>query len=283
MHTLTIQRNRIAQASYRLKERDRILFQTCIHALNNKNKEKAAICANEIAEVRKLAKFLRNIELAIERVLIRLETIKELNDIIFDLRPALKLLQGVSQQLFEFLPDVSSELSKVNEEISTTLNSTKLTADESLIPVGGKTPAGEEILKEVSSFLEQKISEELPVPPVALEEAPKLEKTTLKEMVALTASCSQAIGRETVEESSGNSSQTLFSFKKGEIQEISLKVEKEKSSLEDVLLKYVRKSNGEIDLARCSVDLKASYQEIEEALESLGAKGKIKIELKTEG
>jgi len=283
MQTLKIQRNKIAQASYRLKERDKILFQTCINALNNKNKEKAAICANEIAEVRKLAKFLRNIELAIERVLIRLETIKELNDIIFDLRPALKLLQGVSQQLFEFLPDVSSELSKVNEEISATLHSTRITADESLIPVGGKTPAGEEILKEVSSFLEQKISEELPVPPVTLEEAPELtEKTTLKEMVALTASCSQAMGRETVEESSGDSSQTLFSFKKGEIQEISLKVEKEKSCLEDVLLKYVKRSNGEIDLARCSVDLKASYEEIEEALERLGTKGKIKIELKTE-
>jgi division protein CdvB (Snf7/Vps24/ESCRT-III family)/predicted CopG family antitoxin len=283
MQTLKVQRNKIAQASYRLKERDKILFQTCINALNNKNRAKAAICANEIAEVRKLAKFLRNIELAIERVLIRLETIKELNDIIFDLRPALKLLQGVSQQLFEFLPDVSSELSKVNEEISATLHSTKITADESLIPVGGKTPAGEEILKEVSSFLERKVSEELPEPPVALEEAPELEKTTLKEMVALTASCSQAVGRETVKEPSGNSSQTLFSFKKGEIQEISLKVEKEKSSLEDVLLKYVKRSNGEIDLARCSVDLNTSYEEIEKALESLGAKGKIKIELKTEG
>jgi hypothetical protein len=250
--------------------------------LNNKNKERAAICANEIAEVRKFLEFLHHIELAIERVLLRLETIKELNDIVFDLKPALRLLQSVSQQLFEVLPDVSSELCKVNEEISQTLHSTRLTTDESIIPVGGKTPAGEEILKEVSSFLEQKLVEELPEPPVALEEAPKLERTTLKEMVALAANCSQAIGRET-EESREDSSQTLFSFKKAEIQEISLTVEKEKSSLEDVLLDYVKKSKGEIDLARCSSDLKTSYEDIEKALESLGSKGKIKVELRTEG
>jgi division protein CdvB (Snf7/Vps24/ESCRT-III family) len=277
MQTLKIQRSKLEQASFRLKERDRILFQTCIHALNNKNKERAAICANELAEVRKLIKFLYNVELAIERVILRLETIKELSDIVVDLKPALKLLQSVSQQLFEVLPDVSSELSKVNEAISETLYATKITADESIIPVNRKTPEGEEIIKEVSGFLERKLAEELPEPPATLE-TPETEKTTLKEMVALTANCSQAIGNETVTESDRNSSQTLFSFKKSEIQEISLTVEK--PSLEDVLLEYVKKSNGEIDLKRCSVDLKTSYNEIEKTLQSLGAKGKIKIELK---
>jgi len=277
MQTLKIQHNKLEQASFRLKERDRILFQTCIHALNNKNKERAAICANELAEVRKLIKFLYNVELAIERVILRLETIKELSDIVVDLKPALKLLQSVSQQLFEVLPDVSSELSKVNEAISETLYSTKITADESIIPVNKKTPGGEEIIKEVSRFLEQRLAEELPEPPATLE-APETEKPALKEMVALAANCSQTIGNETVTESDRNSSQTLFSFKKAEFQEFSLKVDK--SSLEDVLLEYVKKSDGEIDLKRCSVDLQASYEEIEKALESLGAKGKIKIESK---
>ena len=55
----------------------------------------------------------------------------------------------------------------------------------------------------------------------------------------------------------------------------------EKPSIEDILLEYVRKSNGEIDLTRCSNDLKTSNEEIEKALENLGTKGKIKIELKS--
>lgn len=273
---MRIQQNKLEQASHRLKERDRILFQTCISALKNNNKEKAAICANEVAEVRKLVKFLCNVELAIERVVLRLETIRELSDIVIDLKPALKLLQSVSQELFEVLPDVSAEIKNVNETISETLYATKITADESLIPVNRKTPGGEEILKEVSSFLEQKLAERLPEPPATPQTAEA--QTTVKELVALSANCSQMIGNGTIDEASKDS-QTLFSYKKAEIKEISLKVEK--PSLEDVLLDYVRKSNGEIDVARCSSDLKASNEEIEKALENLGTKGKIKIELKT--
>ena len=149
-----------------------------------------------------------------------------------------------------------------------------------MIQVNRKTPGGEEILKEVTGLLERKLSESLPEPPAA-SKTPEAEKTTLKEMVALTASCSscsQVIGREN-EESEPNSSQTLFSYKKSEIKEISLTVEN--PPLEDVLLDYVRKSNGEIDLSRCSVDLKTSNEEIEKALQNLGSKGKIKIEVQS--
>jgi len=221
--------------------------------------------------------FLQNVELAIERVILRLETIKELSEIVVDLKPALRLLQGVSQELFDVLPDVSSELSKVNETISETLATTRIQTDESIIPVNTKTPGGEEVLTEVSDFLKQRISKNLPEPPATLQ-VPEDTKAAIKEMVALAASCSESMGQETSKDSD-QLSQTLFSYKKAEIQEISLKVEK--SQLEDVLLDYVKKSNGEIDLTRCSVDLDTSHEEIQKALKALGAKGKIKIEVQS--
>ncbi len=250
-------------------------------ALKKNNKEKAAMCATEIAEVRKLVKFLYNVQLAIERVVMRLETIKELGDIVADLKPALRLLQGVSQELFQVLPDVSTELNNVNSTIQETLHATKLTADENLVPVGKKTEAGEEILKEVSCFMEQKIAEELPEPPLSSISSPAKEKvpTPIREMVALTASSSQVFGKKTVEESGFDPEKALFTYKKSEIKEFSLKVEK--PALEVLLLEYVRKTNGEIDLSRCSNELQTSNEEIERALESLGTKGKIKIELRS--
>jgi division protein CdvB (Snf7/Vps24/ESCRT-III family) len=274
---LRVQHNKLEQASYRLKERDKILFQTCVGAVKTKNKDRAAICANEIAEVRKLINFLYNVELAIERVILRLETIKELSEIVIDLKPALKLLQNVSQELFQVLPDVSSELSRVNDTISETLYSTKIRADESVIPVDRKTPGGEEVLSQVSSFLEQRLSRDLPEPPAA-RKTPENERATLEEMLALATNCSETRTCRVSEESGRDSSQTLISYKKSEIKEISLKVEN--PQLEDVLLDYVRKSNGRIDMERCSVDLETSNENIEKALESLGSKGKIKIELK---
>jgi hypothetical protein len=245
-------------------------------ALKKNNKEKAAICATEIAEVRNLVKFLYNVQLAIERVILRLETIKELGDIVSDLKPALRLLQNVSQELFQVLPDVSSELNTVNETIQETLHATKISTDEELIPVGKKTEGGEEILKEVTCFMQQKLAETLPEPPAASQVK---EKTPIKELVALTASSSQVFGHKASEETGMESSKTLFSYKKSEIKEFSLKVENPR--LEEVLLEYVRKTNGEVDLSRCSSELQTSNEEIERALESLGTKGKIKIELKS--
>jgi hypothetical protein len=251
-------------------------------ALKKNNKEKAAMCATEIAEVRKLVKFLYNVQLAIERVILRLETIKELGDVVADLKPALNLLQGVSQELFQVLPDVSTELCNVNSAIQDTLQSTKLSADENIVGVGRKTEAGEEILKEVSCFMEQKLAETLPEPPLAAPVKEKAPATPIREMVALTASSSQVFGQKTREESGFDPEKTLFSYKKSEIKEFSVKVEKPASrDLEEVLLEYVRKTNGEIDLGRCSSELKTSNEEIERALENLGTKGKIKIELRS--
>lgn len=275
MQTLRVQQRKLEQASYRLKQRDRGLFESCMRALKKNNKERAAMCANEIAEVRKLIKFLYSVQLAVERVVLRLETIKELSDIVIDLKPALSLLKDVSSDLFQVLPDVSSELNNVNETIQETLYSTKITADESLIPVGQKTEGGQEVLQEVSTYLERKLADSLPEPPAF---SSKETEAPIKELVALTASSSEMMESET-NEFVRDASKALFSYKKSEIKEISFKVEK--PSLEDVLLEYVRKSNGEIDLTRCSSDLKTSNEEIQKTLETLGTKGKIKIELQS--
>jgi division protein CdvB (Snf7/Vps24/ESCRT-III family) len=281
--TLKTQQNKLQQASFRLRERDKVLFEGCMAALKKNNRERAAVCANELAEVRKLLKFLYNVELAIERVVLRLETIRELSEIVVDLKPALKLLQGVSQELFQVLPDVSTELNNVQSTISETLYATKVTAEpEAVIPVGNKTQGGEEILKEVSSFLEQKIAETLPEPPVTeskVDVPQRLQKTPVRELVALSASTSHVVGKKSSVEPGKDPAQTVFSYKKQEIKEISLTVQK--PSIEDMLLEYVRKSNGEIDLTQCSHELKVSDKEIESALESLGNKGRIKIELKS--
>lgn len=275
MRKLKVEQHKVKQVSFRLKKRDKTLFQTCIHSLKNSNKDRAAMLANEIAEIKKLITFLYHVELAIERVFLRLETIRELSDIIIDLKPALNMLQKVSKQLFEVLPDVSSELSRVNDVISETIYSTRITVDESLIPVNRTTPGGEEILMEVSSYLEQKVAEKLPEPPATLK---TLEETSLKQMVALAAACSQTVSQGTIE-TEAISSQNMLSFKEAEIQEVTLRIKK--PSLEEVVFDYVKKSKGAVDLMQCSIELNTSYSEIEKALQNLGDKGKVVIETKS--
>ena len=80
-----------------------------------------------------------------------------------------------------------------------------------MIPVGKKTEGGEEILKEVTCFMQQKIAETLPEPPA---DAPVKEKTPIKELVALTATSSQVFGHKTTEETGFDPAKAIFSYKK---------------------------------------------------------------------
>jgi hypothetical protein len=189
-----------------------------------------------------------------------------------------QILQRISRELYEVLPEVSTALNKVNDTIAETLSVTKMTADESLIPVNLKTPAGEEILKEVSNFLEEQVAEKLPEPPASLPTSEKdaVQTGEVKRMVALAAVCSQSVGQQTEITEGGELSQkSLFSFKDLEVQKVSLTIEH--APLEDVVFEYVKKRKGQIDLVKCSQELNIPYDEIKNALKSLGEKGKILI------
>ena len=277
IHRLKVQKVKIERITFRLEQRDKKLFQICVSSLKSNNRERAIVCANELAHVRKLIAFLKQVQLALERVILRLETIKELNDIMVELRPALRMLKSVTNQLSEFLPDVASELENVNESIAETLAITKLEASpEALIPLQMKTPAGEEILKEVSAFLEEKVAEKLPEPPASpiVKEA---AEQPVKQMVALAATCTTS----TREEGTSQSEKTI-SFRETELQRLSLKLQRMtiNDSIENMILEYVKKKKGEINITECALELNLPTSEVKEALKSLGEKGKIKIYVK---
>ncbi|RLI19775.1 hypothetical protein DRO54_07720, partial [Candidatus Bathyarchaeota archaeon] len=277
IHRLKVQKVKIERITFRLEQRDKKLFQICVSSLKSNNRERAIVCANELAHVRKLIAFLKQVQLALERVILRLETIKELNDIMVELRPALRMLKSVTNQLSELLPDVASELENVNESIAETLAITKLEASpEALIPLQMKTPAGEEILKEVSAFLEEKVAEKLPEPPASPIVTEAAEQP-VKQMVALAATCTTSTRQE-----GASQSEKTVSFRETELQRLSLKLQRMtiNDSIENMILEYVKKKNGEISITECALELNLPTSEVKEALKSLGEKGKIKIYVK---
>jgi len=266
---LKIQRFKLEKVIVRLRERDATLFKTCAQALENNSKERATIFANELAEVRKLIKIIAQTEILIERIILRLETLKELNAAFADLKPVLRILHSVTQRLTILMPQMAYEMERVNESIDETLAMTHIGSPQLDMPFDVKTPGGEEVLKEVSAFLEQRLAEELPEPPtsVAVKEKPqRVEK--VKQMVALAATCSEICEERP---------QTYVSYKDMELQRVSLKI-RESSSLEDMVLEYAKKRGGQIDITQCAFELNVPPEEVEKTLEHLGSQGKIKIE-----
>lgn len=231
------------------------------------------MCANELAEVRKLIRLLSQTQIAIERIILRLETIKELSTIMIDLKPALSALKSVTNNLVNIMPDIATELDKVNHSIQETLTVTKFSSEPpQIIQTNVKTPAAQEILKEVNAVLEQKLSDQLPEPP-ASEMMPEAEQPQqIREMVALVAGC-----QESSSDREKETSEAFLSIKDLKMQSISLKIQ-HSESIEDKLLDYIKQCKGKVDVTDCALKLKIPPNEVKATLESLGAKGKIIIE-----
>jgi Fic family protein len=134
-----------------------------------------------------------------------------------------------------------------------------------------KTPAGQEILNEVATVLEEKLAEKLPEPPATITVQQKIEAEpeSVKEMIALATCCS-----ESDEDQEDNSPQTLFSYK--ELKSVQVTIQKTPSP-EESLLDYLKNNQGYIDIIECANKLKISTDDVEKALERLGAEGKIEI------
>jgi division protein CdvB (Snf7/Vps24/ESCRT-III family) len=273
---LEIQKVKLEQVKVRLQRRDHALFEACVVHIRKNSHERAAICASELAEVRRLRNMVVQCQLALERVILRLETIREVSEIFAELRPALKTLRGLTQTLVNVLPNIAMELEKVNESITETLVMTRMN-DDLPLPMPIKTEAGEEILKEASAFLEEKLSKQLPEPPeptrtrVIVREKPARQPEKVKQMVALAVSCS-----EVVQHKDKGENQRYVSYKDMELREVSVTT-RSSSSLEDTMLEYIKKCKGEIDIKECALQLNIPPGEVLKALKNLGAKGKIQI------
>ena len=261
---------KLGQVVVRLTRRDTILFKTCATALQQKNEERAAIFATELAELRKLTKVIYHTQILVERIIIRLETLKEFNEAFADLKPVLNNLKSVTRSLGTFMPQMAVEMERVNESIVEVMTLSKIDATKLEVPIDVKTPGGEDVLAEVAEFLEEQITDKLPTPPTSAPiirtPQPKKRVAKKRQMVALTASCSEI--------SEPGTTQSYVSYKDTEMKRISWTVN---DDLEESVLEYAKRREGELDITQCASELKVACGEIEKALESLGVKGRIKI------
>jgi division protein CdvB (Snf7/Vps24/ESCRT-III family) len=159
---------KVAGLVARMEQRDREFFAKCVAAHTTKDSARAAMYANECAEVRKMARLTLHCEFAIEQTILRLETVEELGDIAVMMGPAAGVIQAIRRQVQGVMPRISFELGTIAE----TLNDVALEVGESSAPGYDITVSGEQaqsILTEATTLAEQRMRErfpELPTPTV---------------------------------------------------------------------------------------------------------------------
>lgn len=160
--------------SGKLKDRDATIFSKVVSAIQKHDMSHASVFANELAEIRKMNKMVTQARLALEQIVLRLNTVQELGDIVVTLTPAMSVIRSVKAGLVSVLPEAEHEIG----EISGLLSSILVDAGQ----LGGYTlnfeaanEDAEKILGEASAVAEQRMKEKFPELPVTVSEPTQTE------------------------------------------------------------------------------------------------------------
>jgi division protein CdvB (Snf7/Vps24/ESCRT-III family) len=115
---LDLQINRLDQANERFTQKDKALFAKLVDAYTKHDTAHANIYANELAEVRKMARLTMNARLALDQVSLRIKTVTEFGDIVTTLGPAIGVLRSVNVGMCGVLPEAENELGSIGDMLS---------------------------------------------------------------------------------------------------------------------------------------------------------------------
>jgi division protein CdvB (Snf7/Vps24/ESCRT-III family) len=158
---LELQIQRLDQSSERFSQKDKALFKKIVDAYQEHDTAHANIYANELAEVRKMERLVMNSKLALDQVLLRLQTCTELGDIVTTLGPAIGVLRSVSKGLVGVIPDAENELGDISNMLSGLMFDCGASSGMSL-NFNNVNEDASKILAEAAAVAERKISANLP-------------------------------------------------------------------------------------------------------------------------
>jgi len=118
MHQIQIVMAKLDTSMAKIRERDAALFSKTVAAVQKHENQRASMFANELAEVRKVGKMVTQSKLALEQIVLRLNTITEMGDIVTTLAPATSIVRSIKQDIVGVMPDAEGEMGEVSSLLS---------------------------------------------------------------------------------------------------------------------------------------------------------------------
>ncbi|MCP8323262.1 MAG: hypothetical protein L6N96_03695, partial [Candidatus Methylarchaceae archaeon HK02M2] len=78
---IQVQISKLDSTATRLEKRDSIIFNKVVSAIQKHDMSHASVFANELAEMRKMNKMVTQAKIALEQIVLRLNTVQELGDV----------------------------------------------------------------------------------------------------------------------------------------------------------------------------------------------------------
>ena len=167
---IQVQTAKLEATSTKLRERDAQIFNKVVGSIQKHDTQHASVFANELAEIRKMNKMVTQAKLALEQIVLRLNTITELGDIVVTLTPAMSVIRSVKQGLIGVLPEAENEIGEISGLLSSILVDAGSVGGYSLNFEAANEDA-ERILAEASAVAETRMREKFPEIPTGLPSA----------------------------------------------------------------------------------------------------------------
>ena len=249
LYRLEVQKDRLNECIARLQKRDKELFEKTISSYVSKDFARAAIYASEVSELRKIVKVVYASLLALERVIVRLETVRDLGDIATVFAPLVPVLKELRTQLSGVIPEIALEL----DEISNTMNHMLMEigqASTTAISVNVMDEGAKQVLAEAQAVAEEKLKQEFPELPSELP-------------IETKGSTAGPIGLQVGHASGFYPARTPT--RKLNLEEVERRV-----------IAYVRSHHGLLDITSFSRETGIPKEDVLKALDSLRSKGKVR-------
>ncbi|HEX7143515.1 MAG TPA: hypothetical protein VF222_13645 [Nitrososphaeraceae archaeon] len=171
---IQIQNKKLDSMLEKLKAREKMYFEQVVSSLQKHDSQQGKMISTELAQVKKTAKTMSQIKLALEQVHMRLESTIDIGDSMAALGPAMGALSHIKGKINAVLPEADGELNEIN----TTFNDILTNASG----IGSNTfdfnNFGEDvgrILDEASFIAEQRTG--MDIPDIPEEEGTNLRKS----------------------------------------------------------------------------------------------------------
>ncbi|MDJ0271396.1 MAG: Snf7 family protein [Candidatus Caldarchaeum sp.] len=158
---LKIQNEKLNRTIERLKHRGKELFEQCVRAEQEKDTARATIYANEIAQLRKMTRTLLASHMSLDKVVLRLETVKEFGDVMHVLGPATQIIKQVQHEISGIVPEVAHSLRRVDEMLeSIIIEAGNVTGGS--VYVSPSDPEAQKIIEEAAEVAAQRMKSSFP-------------------------------------------------------------------------------------------------------------------------
>jgi len=169
VRALDLQGRKLDIAFHSLREKDKHYYNKIVDAMRTYDRNRAALYANELAEVRKALRSINQAKLAIEQISLRIGTVKDIGDIVVTLAPAMSVIKNVKGSLSNVLPQADDEFNNISDLLSSILVDAGQTGGITL-NFSAANDEAEKILADAEGQVESEMKEKLPSVPVPEQE-----------------------------------------------------------------------------------------------------------------